>query len=422
LKSQKPSNRRPRILLVFQTRFAEANAMLRGIAKYESSHGVWAAHLDEDLRAERDPDWLGSRPWDGVISLHTTPRFAAECQRLRIPLVDLNDHSALPGVHQIRPDNVAIGHMGAEHFIERGYRNFVFCGYSGRDWSIERRRGFVEGISLAGFSCDLHESSLPDGANAESEQNPVPQIAAWLAARPLPLAVMACHDLLAIQVMQACEMVGRIVPEEVAVLGVEDDAIRCELSYPPLSSIATNRFFSGYAAAELLDRLMSGEKIKPGEIRTEPTRVMVRHSTDILAIEDKTVASALGYIRDNACMGISVSNVLEHVAASRSQLEKKFRQYIGRSPQNEIRQVQMAKAKQLLLETDFPLKRIAELVGFEHPEYLSVVFKRHTRISPGAYRSQVQSETGPRPPGSSLLPVQASALGPDKRNQAPNGV
>jgi LacI family transcriptional regulator len=105
-------------------------------------------------------------------------------------------------------------------------------------------------------------------------------------------------------------------------------------------------------------------------------------------------------------MGITVANVLEHVAASRSQLEKKFRQCIGRSPQTEIRQVQMAKAKQLLLETDFPLKRIAELVGIEHPEYLSVIFKRHTKLSPGAYRRHVQSETGPRHPGSSLLPIR----------------
>jgi LacI family transcriptional regulator len=418
MKAHKATRRKPQILLVFQTRHAEAIAMLRGIAKYESSHGVWAAYLDDEARAERDPDWLGGKAWDGVISLHTTRAFAAECQRLKIPLVDLNDRSALPGVHQIRPDNVAIGHMGAEHFIERGYRNFGFCGHSDLDWSVERRRGFIEGASLAGFSCELHEPPFLRGDGApEWQQNLVPEIAAWLAARPLPLAVMACHDTLAIQVMQACEHIGRLVPEEVAVLGVEDDAIRCELSYPPLSSIATNRFFSGYAAAELLDRLMSGEKIKAAEIRTEPTRVMVRHSTDILAIEDKTVASALGYIRDNACMGISVANVLEHVAASRSQLEKKFRQYIGRSPQTEIRQVQMAKAKQLLLETDFPLKKIAELVGFEHPEYLSVVFKRHTKQAPGTYRQHVQAETGPRPPGSSVLPIQSSESADDKRTQ-----
>jgi LacI family transcriptional regulator len=407
LNPRKASRRKPRILLVFQTRYAEANAILRGIAKYESSNTVWAAFLDDEARAERDPEWIKSRHWDGVISLHTTPRFAGECQRLRIPLVDLNDHSALPGVHQIRPDNVAIGHMGAEHFIERGFRNFAFCGYSDQDWSVERRRGFVEGLSLAGYSCVLHEP--PAGGSTRSHDwqlDLVPQLCDRIRKLPAPLAVMACDDMFAVQVMQACEQIGRMVPEEVAVLGVDDDAIRCELSYPPLSSIATNGFFSGYAAAELLDKLMAGEKIKPAEIRTEPTRVMVRHSTDILAIEDRTVASALGYIRDNACMGITVTNVLEHVAASRSQLEKKFRQCIGRSPQTEIRQVQMTKAKQLLLETDLPLKRIAELVGIEHPEYLSVIFKRHTKLSPGAYRRHVQSETGPRPPGSSLLPIR----------------
>jgi LacI family transcriptional regulator len=196
--------------------------------------------------------------------------------------------------------------------------------------------------------------------------------------------------------MQACERVGLLVPEEVAVLGAEDDAIRCEFSHRPLSSVVTNRLISGFNAAELLDRLMSGERVAPVRIRTEPARVIARQSTDILAIEDRAVASALGYIRDNACMGISVANVLEHVAVSRSQLERKFRRYIGRSPKAEIREVRIARAKQLLSETAFPLRKIAGLVGFEHAEYLSVFFKRSTSQSPGAYRRHIWTRTGQR--------------------------
>jgi LacI family transcriptional regulator len=203
----------------------------------------------------------------------------------------------------------------------------------------------------------------------------------------------------AAQVLEGCRVSGAAVPEEVAVLGVNDDAIRCELSHPPLSSVATNSFLSGYTAAELLDQLMAGRKIRPAESRIEPIRIVVRNSTDTLAIDDRTVTEALGYIRDNACLGISVSNVVDQVAASRSQLEKKFRLHLGRSPQAEIRQVQLAKTKQLLHETDFPLKKIAELVGFEHPEYLSVVFKRVTKVSPGAYRRLAQTERRPSDAG-----------------------
>ena len=136
---------------------------------------------------------------------------------------------------------------------------------------------------------------------------------------------------------------------------------------------------------------MAGRKPEGLDIRIEPVGVVTRHSTDILAIDDKSVAAALSFIREHACQGISVDQVLQHAFASRSQLEKKFRRCIGRSPQAEIRRVQVAKIRQLLAETDFPLKKIAELTGFEHVEYLCVVFKRVMGDSPGHYRKRVQA-------------------------------
>jgi LacI family transcriptional regulator len=181
------------------------------------------------------------------------------------------------------------------------------------------------------------------------------------------------------------------VPEEVAVLGANNDAIRCDLSYPPLSSVAANPFQVGYAAAECLAQIMEGRKPAQMDLRIEPVGVVTRHSTDVLAINDKNVAAALSYIREHACRGTSVEAVLKHAAASRSQLEKKFRRFLGRSPQSEIRRVQVARIKQLLVETDFPLKKIADLTGFEHVEYLSVVFKRFTAETPGGYRKKRQS-------------------------------
>jgi LacI family transcriptional regulator len=396
---RKTAGHRRNILLVFETRFSEARALLRGISKYVCTHGDWAVFLDDEAHAEKVPGALERKPWDGVISLHTTRRFAAECRRLKIPLVDLNDRSAIGGVHQIRPDNEAIGRLGAAHFIERGYRNFGFCGYGGQEWSVERRRGFVEVLERAGFPCDLHEPPVEPGSNMPDwERDLIPLTASWLRGRRLPLAVMVCHDVLGVHVIRACQHAGLSVPEEAAVLGAEDDGVRCELVHPPLSSVVTNRFVLGYAAGELLDKLMSGAKVTPAVVRIGPTRVEVRQSSDILAIEDKIVASALGYIRDNACSGITVADVAGHVAVSRSQMERKFRRYIGRSPQAEIRQVRIDKAKQLLLETDFPLKKIAELVGFDHTEYLSVFFKRGTSRSPGAYRRQIRIETDQRAP------------------------
>jgi LacI family transcriptional regulator len=202
---------------------------------------------------------------------------------------------------------------------------------------------------------------------------------------------MACNDLRALQVIHAAQTVNLLVPEEVAVLGANNDGARCDLAYPPLSSVCTNAFLSGYLAAETLAALMDGAEAPALDRRVDPTGVVTRRSSDILAIEDPGVAAAIGYIREHACTGINVEDVLRHSTLSRSQLEKRFRSFLGRSPQAEIRRLQVMRIKQLLTETDFPLKKIAELTGFEHVEYMCVVFKRITESSPGAFRARRQS-------------------------------
>lgn len=368
--------------------------MLNGIAQYERSHQPWAAFLDDEARAENDPQWLRKKKWHGVISRHTTPALVQNCHELGLPLVDLNDSASFPGVPKIRPDNISMGHLGAEHFVERGYRNFGYCGFVNAGWSRERRDGFVEGLNLAGHACHVFDVEYPGDLTPFWDAKQTAALGTWLKRLPKPVAVMACNDMRALQVIGAAQNVGLLVPEEVAVLGANNDTIRCDLAYPPLSSVAPNAYQSGYHAAELLDRLMRKEDCGTVDLRIEPTGVAARHSTDVLAIEDKNVAAALSYIRERACHGITVEEVLKQAFASRSQLEKKFRRYLGRSPQAEIRRVQTEKIRQLLVETDFPLKKIAELAGFEYVEYMCVVFKRLTGDSPGEYRKKNQKKTG----------------------------
>lgn len=382
---------RPQVLLVFLTRFEECTAMLKGVAHYERSHRPWAAFLDDEARAESDPDWLRRQHWDGVISRHTTPHLVQQCAELKIPLVDLNDVPPHPGVPKIRPDNVGIGHLGAEHFLERGYRHFGYCGFDNHGWSCERRDGFREALGLAGHRADLLEVAYPGDLTPFWDASQTAAIATWLKTLPKPIGVLACNDMRALQVMSAARQAGLLVPEEVAVLGINNETIRCELAYPPLSSIATNAFQSGYQAADCLTRLMQSERPDVMDTRIEALGVITRPSTDSLAIHDTQVASALSYIRERACHGINVPQVLKHAVASRSQLEKKFRRELGRSPQAEIRRVQVQKIRQLLTETDFPLKKIAELTGFEHVEYMCVVFKRMTKETPGAFRKRTQA-------------------------------
>ena len=382
---------RPKILLVFLMRFEESARMLQGIVQHERSHRQWATFLDDEALAATDPAFLRGEKWHGVISRHTTPALVRNCAQLGIPLIDLNDSALHPGVPKIRPNNTAIGHLGAEHFLERGFRHFAFCGFGTEAWSCERRDGFVEALRLAGHNCDVLDLDYPGKITPVWNAQQIPLLMAWIRRLPKPTAIMACVDVRAFQVISAAQQAGILVPEEIALLGVNNDVIRCELSYPSLSSIALNAHQSGYHAAEVLDRMLRGEGTPAAETRIDPLGVVTRMSTDILAVGDRNVAAALSFIRERACKGLSVDEVVTHASASRSQLEKKFRRFIGRSPQAEIRRVQLARVKELLSETDLPLKTIAAMTGFEHIEYLSVVFKRMTSESPGQFRKRTRA-------------------------------
>lgn len=368
--------------------------MLKGVVHYERTHQIWAAFHDDQARAETEPHWLRDKKWHGVISRHTTPGLVQVCAELKIPLVDLNDIPIYPGVPKIRPDNVGLGHLGAEHFLERGHRHFGFSGFSNYEWSCERRDGFIEALKLAGRECDVFDVTYPGDLTPVWDVAQISMLASWLKRLPKPVGVMGCMDLRAQQIISAAQDSGILIPEEVAVLGVNNDPIRCELAYPPLSSVAPNAFQSGYRAAEVLADMLAGRKVKDLDQRIEPIGVITRPSSDVLAIDDRNLATALSFIREKACHGITVDEVVRHAFASRSQLEKKFRRHVGRSPQAEIRRVQVAKIRQLLFETDFPLKKIAELTGFEHVEYMCVLFKRLNGESPGVYRKKMQATGG----------------------------
>jgi LacI family transcriptional regulator len=176
----------------------------------------------------------------------------------------------------------------------------------------------------------------------------------------------------------------------VAVVGVDNEKVFCELCDPPLSSVEPNPRQVGYEAAELLDRLMAGDQPPARPKLIAPLRVVVRQSTDVLGVDDPDVSAAMRYIREHACSGASVADVTGHVLLSRSALERQFRRHLGHSPQEEIRLVQLKRVKQLLSETDLSLESIAKLAGYKHPEYMSVVFKRTVGQTPGEYRRQTR--------------------------------
>ncbi len=381
---------KPRVLLTFNSQYPESTAMLAGIAHYTSQRDPWSVFVDQIGRPDLDAAWLLEDAWDGVISRHTGPELVEACAERGIPLVDLNDSPPFVGVPKIRPDNFEIGRLGASYLIERGFRHFAFCGRGHEGWARERRHGYVARLAERGFDCTVFEPADPPAHTPPVNHQQIQILADWLKSLPKPVAVMACHDARALQLLDAGRVAGVSMPEEAAVLGANNDSAYCDLAAPSLSSVATNPFLSGYRAAETLAALLVGLPPRSFDDRIAPVRVISRRSTDVMAIPDKHVAAALRYISLHACEGITVDEVLPHAAVSRSQLEKKFRTYLGRSPQAEIRRMQVLKIRQLLAETEFPLKRIAELTGFDYPEYMCVVFRRFTGETLGAFRKRTQ--------------------------------
>lgn len=377
--------RRRRVLLMIETSLAYGRELLRGINRYVMQHGPWSLYLDQRELMAEPPAWLEKWDGDGVISRWTTPELARRFRDMDVPVVDLTDVYGNLGLPHIWTNHLATGQMAARHLLERGFRHFGYCGFSNHDWSRRRLQGFEEELRTAGRSCRVFESEW-DTFRTQSWDAQQEAIGRWLMQLPKPLGVMACNDLRGQQVLDACRRCELAVPEEVAVIGVDNDELLCSLCDPPLTSVIPNPERIGYDAAALVDRLMQGRSIDAEERLVDPIGIATRQSTDVLAIDQPNVAAALRYIRQHACEGLTVSDVLKHVPMTRSVLERQFRRYVGRSPQEEIRQVQLKRARQLLAESDLSLAQIAPLAGYRHPEYMSVVFKRLTGETPGQYR------------------------------------
>ena len=212
-------------------------------------------------------------------------------------------------------------------------------------------------------------------------------MARWLADLPKPVGLMACNDDRGREVLAACRQAKLRVPEEVAVVGVDNDELLCELSDPPLSSVALGAERAGFEAAALLDQLMAGRSKEPQRLVASALGVVARRSTDLSLHEDPEVAAAVKYIRDNAGRPIRVYDVVAGLGDARRTLEIRFQQALGRSIHAEIQRVRLERARRLLLETDLPLSKIAQASGFSSPSYLAAVFHRHLGVTPVKYRA-----------------------------------
>ena len=375
---------RPHVAILIETSKAYGRGLLRGVADFLKLHAAWSVYVDERALGDPAPPWLENWRGDGILIRDSGTNAMDVARRTGAAIVNLGEQE-IDGLPHVRSDERLISENVAEHLIQRGFRHFGYVGLSGRPFSDAREKYFRDAVETKDCASYRVFDLNADGSahNWEQTQN---ALAAWLQGLSQPVGVMACYDVIGFRVLDACRRAGISVPDEVAVVGVDNDAELCALSNPPMSSVEHRAEEIGFRAAEILNSLMSGGPPPDPLTMIRPNGVVTRQSSDIIAIEDDKVAAACRYIRQHACDGITVPQVADHVSLSRRALERRFHNALRRSPQSELRRIQLDRVRRLLEDTDYKLSVIAKMSGFRYHEYMSKVFKEKTGISPGTYR------------------------------------
>ena len=398
--SEKRKTNPPRVALLLESSRAYGRRTLAGVAEYIRRNGYWSTFFQE--RSFDDiPEWLKNWRGDGILARLDNAESIDIIQKLGIPVVYLCPVVSLPDVPRIITNDAEVSREAFEHLRERGFRNFAFCGYNGADYSDLRREAFADCVSEIGQTCHIfdgrqkqvsgHTVKIENTGLADAEF-----VARWLQSLPKPVGLMACNDMRGQQLLNACREMGIAVPREVAVVGVDNDEILCNLSDPPLTSVVPNAECIGYEAAEMLATMMAGKKPKQPYRAITPTGIATRRSTEVLAVQDEKIAAVVRFIREHACDGIDVSHILRAVPMSRSTLERRYEKVMRCSLKQDILRFRLDRAKQLLVETDLSLKVIAEKIGLEHTEYLGRIFKKKNGITPARFRAAARVGIFPR--------------------------
>jgi LacI family transcriptional regulator len=374
-----------RIALLLETGMAFDRAIARGIGKYIRGHRGWIILMDPMMEVTSE----GLKHWnpDGIIVDVQSPGLKAALELGDIPVVGVGSYCEKSDGHLKIPivtsNQHEIGRMAARHFINKGFRNFAFCaGDETATWCQQRQEGFARELAKHDYAC---EAFLPDLKRPFSMPEALKSLGKWMHGLPKPTGVFVYFDGWARWVLDSCVLEDLKVPQEIAVLGVDNDRWLCELSQPRLSSVDPNVLTAGFAAAEILDKMLRGEA-SPELTRIDPSEVVARDSTDLMAFTEPEVAFAIRYIREHACDPITPSDVLKVVGMSNSTAYRKFKSALGHSIHSEIQRVQMDQIKKLLTTTNFNVTEVARQSGFENVRYLTKVFKEVTGMTPIEYR------------------------------------
>jgi LacI family transcriptional regulator len=387
------------IAVLVETSHASAREALRGILAFVAESGArW--RLDHEPRRLENgpPPWLRRWRGDGIIARSHCPKAMAAVVAAAVPAVELLGVARHPSVPMVVCDERAAGRLAVDHLAACGLRSFAFVGAKGMYWSDNRREGFrvaveAQGHGYAVFEFPQHERlAVPPEARLR-------RLAAWLRRLPHPVGIMAANDQYAGFTTAACRIAGIDVPDEAAVIGVDNDEVFCELASPPITSVIADHFTIGYEAAKLLAAFMDGRRPRrppagrgrlPADwvaMEVPPRGIVERHSTDFKSAPDADVAAALRLIRDHFRGPLTVGQVAERLEVSRSTLVRRFAATLGHGLHDELVAARVREAKRLLAGSDLGLDAVAVRSGFGYPQQMNRVFRSRLGVSPAAYRA-----------------------------------
>jgi LacI family transcriptional regulator len=377
-----------RVALTIENSRAFGRDLIRGIVRYSRLYGPWVFYRQDlfYVAQEGEPSKLELlRKWSpqGIISRDL--RNLEELERWGIPLfVAIAMEPPSEKRNNVVTNDHAIGRMAAEHLLERGFKHFGFCGFDNIYWSYQRSDGFIERIEEAGFQVSLYKQPKAHKNRLWFREEAI--LAEWLKDLPKPIGIMACNDDRGQHITEACANAKIKVPYDVAVIGVDNDDQVCDIAYPSLSSVALDVEKAGFRVSELLDKLMTGKKMPPQTVIVQPKRVVIRQSTNVVAVENKLVSQALNFIHQNAKRLIQVDDVVKELNVSSSNLYNQFMKTLGRTVFDEIRRVRIELICQMLVETDLSIADIALSLGYDNTNHIARYFRQKMGMSLFEYR------------------------------------
>lgn len=329
--------------------------------------------------------------YEGIIVIDPTESFSNSFGERSIPTINVFSNKEFGGATAISVDHEEIGQMAAQHLIGRGFKNIAFVGGIETEVAKRRYQSFKSNLNESDVSLHLFAESFPETSGSETEKgnaNFVSRLSAWVEALPKPIGVFALDDWKAFTTQLACRKLGIRVPEDVALIGVNDDELACQISMPCLSSIRLPLEKMGYESVEAIISLIKNGKAESKVLK--PVGLVTRESTNTFAVSDQVVEKALKFMQQESTKPIRVEEVLKHVGVSRSLLERRFRGEIGRTPLVEMRRQRVEKARALLADTELAINKISEMCGFASNIRFTTVFREQVGITPSEFRMQMQ--------------------------------